>query len=275
MLGGRRSPHHPSNPRIGMHTANRSYLRLFWCLALIGVLVDQGTKYGMFAWLYAQPQHIVPRVGFDIYMRWVIPELFSFDANYTHEPVAEGDWRSPLRSISSDKMPGINRGALWGIGGGEAGTDFNTVFAVVSVIAAMAIILWIRRAASRSDRFLCLALGLILAGTLGNLYDRVVFGGVRDWLHWRYVIVMDDFPVFNIADSCLVCGAGLLLLQAFLSEAGGKKEDNATTAGSETAQLDSAIKKHPEACTSQGGSGPTPLPEGSAHFLNPRFSNRG
>ena len=62
------------------------------------------------------------------------------------------------------------------------------------------------------DLWVCIALGLILGGTLGNLYDRVVFNGVRDFLHWNYLF---DWPVFNLADSCLVCGACLLLLQAF------------------------------------------------------------
>ncbi len=40
----------------------------------------------------------------------------------------------------------------------------------------------------------------------------MVFHGVRDFLHWNYLF---DWPVFNLADCCLVCGAGLLLLQAF------------------------------------------------------------
>jgi lipoprotein signal peptidase len=64
---------------------------------------------------------------------------------------------------------------------------------------------------------------LILAGTLGNFYDRIVFNGVRDFLHWNYLF---DWPVFNIADCCLVCGAGLLLLQAFAAQP-AKEETNA------------------------------------------------
>ena len=56
---------------------------------------------------------------------------------------------------------------------------------------------------------------LILGGTLGNLYDRVVFHGVRDFLHWSYAF---DWPVFNIADCCLVSGAFLLLFQAFFAK---------------------------------------------------------
>jgi lipoprotein signal peptidase len=54
------------------------------------------------------------------------------------------------------------------------------------------------------------ALGLILGGTIGNLYDRLVFGGVRDFLYFYKI----EWPVFNVADCCLVVGATLLLLQA-------------------------------------------------------------
>jgi lipoprotein signal peptidase len=56
------------------------------------------------------------------------------------------------------------------------------------------------------------ALGLILGGTVGNLFDRLVFGGVRDFLYFYKI----DWPVFNVADCCLVVGAGILLVQAVL-----------------------------------------------------------
>jgi lipoprotein signal peptidase len=106
----------------------------------------------------------------------------------------------------------VNQGALFGLG-----KDFaylaNGVFAAVSVAAALAIVVWSRRPATGRDPCLCIALGLILAGTLGNLYDRIVFGGVRDFMHFYWI----DWPVFNFADCCLVCGAGLLLAQAFFS----------------------------------------------------------
>ena len=83
---------------------------------------------------------------------------------------------------------------------------------VVSLLAALAIIYWSTQPATARDAWLCAALGLILAGTLGNLYDRLLFNGVRDFLHWNLLF---DWPVFNLADCCLVCGAGLLLVQAF------------------------------------------------------------
>jgi lipoprotein signal peptidase len=73
------------------------------------------------------------------------------------------------------------------------------------------------RKKAQPDRLLFVALGLILGGTLGNLYDRIVFGGVRDFLCFYWF----EFPVFNVADSCLVVGASLLLLQAFFAKKAG------------------------------------------------------
>src|SRR5262249_24486224 len=86
---------------------------------------------------------------------------------------------------------------------------------VISIAAAAAILFWATRRSTSRDWSLSTALGLILAGTLGNIYDRVVFNGVRDFLHLHYRNF--DWPVFNIADSCLVCGAILLLTQALFS----------------------------------------------------------
>ena len=72
--------------------------------------------------------------------------------------------------------------------------------------------------------WLTVSLGFIMAGTLGNLYDRLGLHGlhdkgelvyaVRDFLYFYKI----EWPVFNVADCCLVCGAFLLLAQAFLAQ---------------------------------------------------------
>jgi signal peptidase II len=61
---------------------------------------------------------------------------------------------------------------------------------------------------------LCAGLALILGGALGNLWDRLQWGGVADFLdfhafgwHW---------PAFNVADSAIVVGAAILILEGFL-----------------------------------------------------------
>ncbi len=177
----------------------RSYLRWFLLLALLGLIADQGSKYGVFAWLYRDGTFVV------------VPGVFNLVAGYTNIAIDEDQPLALLRTISAPEMPHVNHGALFGIGG-ETGFG-NLFFTVVSAVAALVIVGVAFRVSVRSNRLLSLSLGLILSGTVGNLYDRVVFGGVRDFFHWyKYV----NWPVFNVADVCLVCGAGLLVLHAFL-----------------------------------------------------------
>lgn len=57
------------------------------------------------------------------------------------------------------------------------------------------------------------ALGLLLGGALGNLHDRAVFGGVRDFLDLRNPSTGENlWPVFNVADAAIVAGAAAYLL---------------------------------------------------------------
>jgi len=64
--------------------------------------------------------------------------------------------------------------------------------------------------ASRSDRLTAIGLALILGGAAGNLFDRIVWGQVTDFL--EFYIGDLHWPTFNVADSCVVIGSGLLLL---------------------------------------------------------------
>jgi lipoprotein signal peptidase len=204
--------------------AERSYRVLLWGLALLGLTLDQGTKYSVFSWLYNQGHGDV---------RPIIPGAFDILAQYTYPPEYDtgNHLLSPLRTWSGPIQPRVNRGALFGIGNGDNGWYANLVFAVVSLVAAIAIMVWSTRRSLVRDAWLSTALGLILGGTLGNLYDRVVFLGVRDFLHWHGGF---DWPVFNIADCCLVVGASLLLLQALLGQPVQSPTDMTVAAESET-----------------------------------------
>ena len=169
----------------------RSYRLLLWVLALTGLCLDQSTKYGVFAWLGGVEGH-----------SWSVFQT------------ADGSGFHLRAQFDKDQVPHVNQGALFGFLKNYQ-TMANGGFAVVSLLAALAIGVWSMQPSTGRDRWLCAALGLILAGTLGNFYDRVVFQGVRDFLHWNYLF---DWPVFNVADCCLVVGASLLLLQAFGSQ---------------------------------------------------------
>jgi lipoprotein signal peptidase len=187
--------------------SKRSYRWLLWTLAVLGFALDQGTKYGVFEALHDDAmQSLTHRTE-----RVVIPNALQFIVEYT--PDAWPEDAGPLQTWSGEHQPHVNRGAFSGLGNGDdGGADFNLIFAVISVLAAGAIVWWSTRRTVTRDGLLCVALGLMLAGTLGNLYDRIVFDGVRDFLYWHFII---PTLVFNLADFFLVCGAGLLLIQAF------------------------------------------------------------
>ncbi len=113
----------------------------------------------------------------------------------------------------------INPGALFGFGAG-----WGRVFAGFSVIAAIAITVWLFRFQAARSWWITVASGAILAGIFGNMYDRAGMwqegwmpvewsSGVRDWILLRYKSY--TWPNFNIADSLLVCGAGTLAWRSF------------------------------------------------------------
>jgi signal peptidase II len=117
----------------------------------------------------------------------------------------------------------LNRGALFGIG-----QDKVWLFASLSICAAVFIVYWLFLAGAARDRLLTIALGCVMAGILGNLYDRLGLWSapgapglrtyaVRDWILFQYPPWI--WPNFNIADSLLVCGAILLVWQAARGEA--------------------------------------------------------
>jgi lipoprotein signal peptidase len=179
-------------------------------LALLGAALDQGSKYGVFRWLHDdQP---AAQSGKAHEGTWVIiPGAFMLLTQFTGNTEQGQGILATLRTLNGNFQPKVNKGALFGLGG-EYADLANGIFAAVSVIAAVAIFYWSTRRSTAKDLSLCAALGLILAGTLGNLYDRLVFDGVRDFLYFHLI----NWPVFNLADCCLVCGAFLLLAQAFL-----------------------------------------------------------
>ena len=110
----------------------------------------------------------------------------------------------------------FNKGAAFSFLAGASGWQ-TPVFTAISSIAAVVITVLILR--NTGNRMLCAALGLILGGALGNLWDRLLWGHVVDFLdfhaagwHW---------PAFNVADSAITIGAGLLILESFVRRDSG------------------------------------------------------
>ncbi len=89
-------------------------------------------------------------------------------------------------------------------------------FVTVSLIAIAIIISFYRKLAPR-DRLSAMALGLILGGALGNLVDRLTRGEVVDFLHFRLWSGY-SWPDFNLADTWIVIGVALLVLEMLAEE---------------------------------------------------------
>lgn len=117
----------------------------------------------------------------------------------------------------------FNRGALWGLGQGGA-----PVFATLSVAAVIGILYFLFFAGYARSAWLTFALGLVTAGALGNLYDRLglhswkddkgeIVYAVRDFLYFRFFDTF-DWAIFNFADTYLVIGAIMLVIQSFQAD---------------------------------------------------------
>jgi len=177
-----------------------SRLIVFAAIALLGGIIDLWTKQAIFAWR-GLPGQSEPW--------WLIDGYVGIET-------------------------AVNIGAVFGIGAGQ-----GVVFATLSVLAAIAIVTWLFYFGAAEQWWLTVALGCVMGGIIGNLYDRLGLwwepgypepwkSGVRDWILWqasnRY-----RWPNFNIADSLLVCGAAMLLWQSFFPPA-----DTAATTSTDT-----------------------------------------
>jgi signal peptidase II len=107
----------------------------------------------------------------------------------------------PLLRFTLHRNTGIAFGLLSGA---------NALVGLLSVLAALFLVFYHRGRWVR-DRWVRVGLGLVIGGALGNLLDRARFGYVVDFIELPY------WPIFNLADACIVVGGGLLALRALRS----------------------------------------------------------
>jgi len=172
--------------------ASPGRLRLFAFIALGGAALDLITKEAVFRWRgLPRPDHVW----------WLVEGRLGIETS-------------------------VNPGALFGMGAG-----LWWLFALLSVVALIGILYWLVVAGAARDRWLTVTSGLIAAGILGNLYDRLglwdsrglppeLQHGVRDWILFVWpevgLRIFNPWPNFNLADSMLVCGSILLVLHALM-----------------------------------------------------------
>ena len=97
-----------------------------------------------------------------------------------------------------------NTGAAWSI---LSGKQIFLIF--ISIVVIIGVIIYLKNK-NNYKKIEIIAYSLLLAGSIGNLIDRVVYGYVIDYLN--FYIFNYNFPVFNIADTCIVIGIMLLFI---------------------------------------------------------------
>ena len=165
-------------------TANASrFGRLAWLwLSLLVFVVDQASKF-WFDNNLTMYQQIV-----------IIPDYFSWTLAY-------------------------NTGAAFSFLADSSGWQ-RWLFALIALVVSAVLVVWLKRLKSYETR-LAIALALVLGGALGNVFDRVAYGHVVDFIlvHWQNRWY---FPAFNFADSAITVGAIMLALDMFKSKKTGE-----------------------------------------------------
>ena len=92
------------------------------------------------------------------------------------------------------------------------------LFAVIAVGASIGLTVWLKRLRTH-EKLMAISLALVIGGALGNLYDRLVYGYVVDFLsfHWQNYY----FPAFNLADTAITLGAIGMILESLRDVRGG------------------------------------------------------
>jgi signal peptidase II len=104
-----------------------------------------------------------------------------------------------------------NKGAAFSFLNGAAGWQ-TRMFGALAIGISFVLLVWLSRI-SRKERWISVALTLIIGGAIGNLWDRISYGHVTDFLQFH--ISTYYWPVFNIADSSICIGAVMLIFDAF------------------------------------------------------------
>lgn len=117
-----------------------------------------------------------------------------------------------------------NRGIAFSLFADAAPWFRDIALPIVSVVAIVAIVATLRERAMMHPPSR-IALALILAGAAGNLYDRLLYGYVTDFLD--FYVGSYHWPAFNVADSALTAGAILLVLDSFADRRQGRASPSA------------------------------------------------
>jgi len=175
-----------------------------WVLwtSLIVILLDQASKYAIY---YG---HVVGTLGYTG-APTDLAALKAFLATVANRNAIPQDGNFLVLSFTA------NDAALFGIGNGTAWAA--RLLAALTSVFLFLLLFFAVRTAKKLSRYSAITFGLLIGGSIGNLFDRIAFGYVRDMIYAKFI----DFPIFNIADSAICIAIGLLILETLLIKRDG------------------------------------------------------
>jgi len=143
---------------------------------------------------------------------WLALVMLILDQVTKHIVVAKMDLYQSIQILPFFNLTHVhNYGAAFSFLG-DAGGWQRWFFTAIAIGVSALILFWLKQS-KKSEVLLPCAFALILSGALGNVYDRIVYGYVIDFLDVYYQNW--HWPAFNIADSAICIGAALLIYDAF------------------------------------------------------------
>ncbi len=199
-------------PRAGV--SRGAWLTLLLTV-LIGLLFDLATKYWAFRSIGPAPQ-VVDRVS--------VERILAHDPRRIMSLIQPHEPREIIPGVLNFQLV-LNAGAVFGTGQGKRW------FFIAFTCIALGFALWIFARRTRAgDRLGHVSIGLVIAGGLGNLYDRLRYACVRDFIHplpdWKLPFGLswpsgerDIWPyVSNVADALLLFGIGVLMVKLWRAD---------------------------------------------------------
>lgn len=204
-----RAPAEPGRTASPARTSATAWVVLIGVL-MVGLGLDLGTKVWSFATVADAP---------------VVLDRTSIIENANVNPIPPHDSIVLIPGRMLDLHLVLNPGAVFGIG-----AEQRTFFVIFTILAVSICLLTFTCWVAADSTLAHVGIALVLAGALGNLWDRVLYGRVRDFLHmlpdrhlpfgWSWPGGNTElFPwVFNVADVMLLAGMALLLVHLHLSD---------------------------------------------------------
>ena len=175
---------------------------IIW-VAFAVLALDQISKY----WIVSS--HVIGTLGYD-------GSLYDISALHTFLSQSEIVQKNAIpqdgKFIVLSFTP--NDAALWGLGSGNPWAS-RLLLALTAVFIFLLLFFTIR-SGKKMPKLSRVIAGLLIGGSIGNLYDRIAFGYVRDMICTKFI----DFPIFNIADSAICIAIALLVFEAFFKKFG-------------------------------------------------------